>query len=212
MPTNCTVCSQLYLHKSGLSRHVKSHQQQQLSTCGQCGKTFNRADNLAKHLKHCTGHNQPPPQQQQQTAAPPPPPPKFTIDHQYSSMGVAMERYNINMQETQHLVHLSTALHLLPTMTQGGGSERCHTTTSYPNFGNDCCVCSRYRTTCRRRNRQLVNFIEVFELNGSRWVFSNFQWLQLTLWQLDPLPGSAFIPGPRWIQVRRAVVNVAGTE
>ena len=31
----------------------------------------------------------------------------------------AVERYNINMQETQHLVHLSTALHLLLlTMTQ----------------------------------------------------------------------------------------------
>ena len=29
-----------------------------------------------------------------------------------------MERYSINMQETQQLDHLSTALHLLPTMTQ----------------------------------------------------------------------------------------------
>ena len=60
-------------------------------------------------------------------------------------------------------------------------------------------------------NRQLLNFIEVFELNGSGWVFSNFQSLQLTLWQLDPLRGIAFIPLPRWIQTRRAVVNVAGT-
>ena len=60
-------------------------------------------------------------------------------------------------------------------------------------------------------NRQVLNFIEVFELNGSGWVFYNFQSLQLTLWQLDPLQGSAFIPLPRWIQVRRAVVNVAVT-
>ena len=59
--------------------------------------------------------------------------------------------------------------------------------------------------------RQILNFIEVFELNGSGWVFSNFQNLQLTLWQLDPLRGRAFIPLPRWIQTRRAVVNVAGT-
>ena len=49
-------------------------------------------------------------------------------------------------------------------------------------------------------NRQLLNF----QLNGSRWVFSHFQDLQLTLWQLDPLP--------RWIQKRREVVNVAGTD
>ena len=60
-------------------------------------------------------------------------------------------------------------------------------------------------------NRQLLNFIEVFELNGSRWVSSNYQILQLTLWQLDPLRGNAFIPLPRWIQARKAVVNGAGT-
>ena len=60
-------------------------------------------------------------------------------------------------------------------------------------------------------NRQLLNFIEVFELNGSRWVFSHFQDLQLTIWQLDSLRGSAYIPLPRWIHRRRAVVNAADT-
>ena len=150
--TNCTVCGQLYLHKSGLSRHMQSHQQQQPSTCGQCGKTFNHVDNLGKHPRHCTGHKQQLPPPQQQTAAPSSP--KFTIHHQYSSMGGAVECYNIDVQETQHLVQLSTTL--LPTMKQFHtkhnipcGSERCHTTTSYPNFGNDCCVCSIYRTTTR---------------------------------------------------------------
>ena len=60
-------------------------------------------------------------------------------------------------------------------------------------------------------DRQLLNFIEVFELNGSGWVFSHFQDLQLTFWQLDPLRGSTYIPLPRWIQTRRAVINVTGT-
>ena len=60
-------------------------------------------------------------------------------------------------------------------------------------------------------NRQLLNFIEVFELNGTGWVYSHFQDLQLTLWKLDPLRGSAYIPLPRWIQTKGAVVNVAGT-
>ena len=55
-------------------------------------------------------------------------------------------------------------------------------------------------------NRQLL-----FELNVSGWVFSHFQDLQLTLWQLDPLRDSAYIPLPRWIQTKRAVVNVVGT-
>ena len=61
--------------------------------------------------------------------------------HRQPSMGDAVERYNM-IQETQYLDHLSTALHL---------SERCHTTTNYLNIGNDCCVCSRYCTTSRRR-------------------------------------------------------------
>ena len=60
-------------------------------------------------------------------------------------------------------------------------------------------------------SRLLLNFIEVFALNGSGWVFSHFQDLQLTLWQLDTLRGSAYIPLPRWIQTRRAVADVAGT-
>ena len=60
-------------------------------------------------------------------------------------------------------------------------------------------------------NRQLLNFIEDYEQNGSGWVFSNFLSLRLTLWYLDPLRVSAFVPLPEWIQTRGAVVNVTGT-
>ena len=122
---NCIVCGRLYLHMSGMSRHMKSHQKQQpSSTCGQCGKIFSRSDNLAKHLRHCTGHSPPPqqpPQQQQQQQhqhASTQPPPELSVHHQYTSMGGALERYSINMLGTQHLTHYSTVLHLLPTMTQ----------------------------------------------------------------------------------------------
>ena len=60
-------------------------------------------------------------------------------------------------------------------------------------------------------NRQLVNLVEVYEHNGSGWVFSKFASLQVTLWHLDPLRASAFVPLPRWIQEKRAVTNVIGT-
>ena len=60
-------------------------------------------------------------------------------------------------------------------------------------------------------NRQLLNYIELFELNGSGWVFSHFESFQFTLWQLVPLRGSEYIPLPLWIQTKRAVVNVSGT-
>ena len=56
-------------------------------------------------------------------------------------------------------------------------------------------------------NRQLMNFIEVYELNGSGYVFSHFQSLKLTLWYLDPLRASAFVPLPRWNRDKKAVVN-----
>ena len=59
--------------------------------------------------------------------------------------------------------------------------------------------------------RQLLNFMEVYEHNGSGWVFSNFASLQLTLWHLDPLRASAFVSLPQWIRENKAVVNVTGT-
>ena len=60
-------------------------------------------------------------------------------------------------------------------------------------------------------DRQLLNFIEVYEHNGSGWVCSNFASLLLTLWHLGHLRASAFVPLPRWIQAKRAGVNVTGT-
>ena len=43
--------------------------------------------------------------------------------------------------------------------------------------------------------------------------YSQILLLQLTLWHLPPLPlrARAFVPLPRWIQAKRAVVNVTGT-
>ena len=120
---NCTVCGRLYLHQRSLTRHMKMHNQSQpASTCGQCGKVCNRKDNILKHLQHCTGHSPPSQQQQQEqqqqqqhtTASPPPP--TFTIYHRNTSMGGAVKRFNIDMQETQNLDHLSPAFLLLPTM------------------------------------------------------------------------------------------------
>ena len=219
---NCTVRGRLYLHHRGLVRHMQMHNQEQpASTCGQCEKTFNRPDKLSKHLRHCTCHRPPPPQlpqQQQHTIAPP--------------QGDAVERYNIDMQEKQHLDHLSPALHLLlPTMKTFQAKHCAYkfqvaipivyhkvvdpSVVTQPPVTLTSEMIAVYAADAAPPlddvNRQLLNFIDVFELNGSGWVFSHFQDPQLTLWQLDPLRGSAYMPLPRWIQTRRAVVNVAGT-
>ena len=60
-------------------------------------------------------------------------------------------------------------------------------------------------------NRQLLNFIEVYEHNGSGSGFSKFVSLHLSLWHIDPLRASAFVSLPNWIQTRRDVVNIRGT-
>ena len=57
----------------------------------------------------------------------------------------------------------------------------------------------------------LLELIEVYEHSGSGWVFSSFVSLQLTLWHLDPLRASAFVPLPKWIKDKHAVTNIVGT-
>ena len=160
------------------------------------------------------------------------PPPTFTINHRYTSMGGAVKRYNIDNQETQHLDYLSPTLYLLlPTMKSFQDKHRAYkfqvAITIVCHKAVDPSVVIQPPVTLTSEmiavyaadsappldnlNQQQLNFLELFELNGSGWVFSHFQDLQLTLWQLDPLRGSAYIPLPRWIQTRRAVVIVVGT-
>ena len=60
-------------------------------------------------------------------------------------------------------------------------------------------------------SRSLLELLEVYEQNGSGWVFSNFVSVKLTLWHLDPLRASAIVPLPKWIRDKRAVTNVVCT-
>ena len=104
-----------------------------------------------------------------------------------------MKRFNIDMQETQHLDHLSPGLHLLlPTMKNFQTKHAYKfqiAITSVCHKGLDPSVVTQPPVTLTSEmiavyaadaaplddvNRQLLNFIEVFELNGSRWVFSHF--------------------------------------
>ena len=189
----CTVCGRIYLHKSGLSRHMRMHKEEQpVSTCDRCGKVFDRKDNIRNHLQHCTDHRPPqlPQQPQQHTTAPPA---TFTISHHYTSMGGAVKRFNIDMQETQHLDHLSPALHLLlPSMKtfqikhhaykfQVAITIVCHkavdpsAVTQPPvTLTSDCCVC-RCCTTTRRRQLAATKFRTGIRIERTGWVFPHFQ-------------------------------------
>ena len=57
--------------------------------------------------------------------------------------------------------------------------------------------------------RQLLNLVETYEHNGSGWVFSHFASLKLTLWHLDPLRASAFVPLPARIRDKKKLLPIS---
>ena len=162
---------------------------------------------MLKHLQHCIGHRpQQLPQQQQHK---PVPSPTFTISHQYSSLGGAVKRYNIDMQETQHLNHLSPTLRLpLPTMKTFRTKHHAYkfqvAITIVCHKEVDPSVVTQPPVNLTSEMIAVYAGIRIERIGVGKD-------LQLTLWQLDPLRGSAYIPLPRWIQTRRAVVNATGT-
>ena len=58
---------------------------------------------------------------------------------------------------------------------------------------------------------QLLNYIDIYERNGSGWVISRIEALDITLWQLDPLRASSYHRLPAWIINKHAVTNVRNT-
>ena len=220
---NCTVCDRLYLYKTGLISHMKlDNQNQPASTYGQCGKMFNRKDNLLKHLRLCIGRRPPPPQQQPQHQQH-----QQHIQlhhHQRSPSIINTHQWEVLWPVTASICRrhsISTTYHQLstpppstnedlsrkntvPTSSRFSITIVCHkvvdpNVVTQPPVTLNSEIIAVYAAVAAPPlddvNRELQkNFIEVFELKGSGWVFSHFQDLQLTLWQLDPLRGSAHIP------------------
>ena len=49
----CTICDNLFDHKSRMLKHMKQHQKTDRQTCMSCNAVFRRADQFAKHAKTC---------------------------------------------------------------------------------------------------------------------------------------------------------------
>ena len=219
---SCDQCGYTYIHCRNLDRHVsRNHTAHPAFSCTQCEKSFARSYNLEMHTHTCTG-----PVVVQPTTAPAVKrrcisgvTPEFVVRKTHGLLGDALELFAVNMNGAMHMSALQKAV---PVM---GKFHREHCVYKF-QIAVDLAVITEPPVTLASEmiavyadtvppledvNRQLVNLVEVYEHNGSGWVFSKFASLQVTLWHLDPLRAIAFVPIPRWIQEKSAVTNVIGT-
>ena len=155
----------------------------------------------------------------------------FTVQRKRKALGGAVEVHSVDMNEANQLVALENAVVALgPTMT---AFQQTYNAYKYqiainivfhkavdPAVITDPPVALRstmvavYAADASQLEEtaaHLLELVEVYEHNGSGWVFSNFVSMELTLWHLGPLRASAFVPLPKWIRDKRAVTNVIGT-
>ena len=60
--------------------------------------------------------------------------------------------------------------------------------------------------------KQLLNYMDIFEKNGSGWVLSHLKALDTSVWQLDPLRASSHHSLPQWVINKRAVRNIQNKD
>ena len=202
------------MYRYGLDRHVtRNHIDHPAFDCNQCDRSFARSGNLEKHKRICTDGQvavvAPSAKNRRVGVAT-----KFKLQKTRKSLGGAVEQFTVNMKEANHLSALKKDIAVFtPVMTTFQQEHRAYkfqiaVTVVFhkavdPAVGTQppvtltsemVAVYSDAFSPLKNVYRQLLNFIEVYEHYGSGWVFSNFASLQLTLWHLDPLRASVFVP------------------
>ena len=202
-----------------------------------CGKACTRSVNLEMHMRTCAGAAVSSTPSHRGGAASSSSTPAhrggaaLTVLRRRIAFGGAAEVHSVDMRDRDQLAALGDAvLSLEPTMT---AYRRRHQATKfqvavYVMFRKavDPTVVTQPPVTLRttmaavfpdgspqlvETATHLLELIEVYEHHGSGWVFSSFASLQLTLWHLDPLRESAFVPLPKWIKDKHTVTNIVGT-
>ena len=211
------------MYRRSLDRHVtRNHTDYPVFDYDQCGKSFARSGNLEKHKRTCTGDAvvavavpvATPAAKKRRIGT------EFKLQKTHKSLGGAVEQFTVNMEDARHLSTLKEAIAVFtPVMTKYQQAHHAYkfqiavlvvfhkaidpaVVTQQPVTltAEMVAVYSNASPPLEDVNRQLLNFIEVYEHNGSGWVFSNFASLQITLWHLDPFRASAFVPLPQWIR------------
>ena len=202
----CSHCGRWYRHEKNLERHVRSsHTSQPPSRCDQCGKSFSRADNLQRHMRNSTGRGVATAVAAATTVPAPAAVPRsrlqFTLQHTRRGLRGDVEQFTVNMKEAKRLSTLKKLIAVFkPAMVKFQQEHLAYKFQVVVSivFHNavDPAVVTQPPVVLTSEmvvvyadaapplndvNRQLLNFIEVYEQNGSGWVFSNFASLQLDL-------------------------------
>ena len=185
-----------------LKIHVRSsHTRQPFYSCDRCGRSFNRADNLQTYMRNCTGRGVALP-----TVAVPaakkrcidvaPEILQFKLQKTREALEGSVQQFTVNMKEARILSTLEKAIAVFkPVMLdfqqkhnaykfQIGVSIVFHKAVDPAVVTGPPVTLTSEMVAVYALNdvtRQLLNFIEVYEHNGSGWVFSNFASLQLSL-------------------------------
>ena len=223
----CDQCGYLFTERRSLDRHgARNHTDNPVFNCVQCGKSYSRSGNLEMHKRTCIGPIVAPAPKRRRTASAVP---EFTVPRKKRTLGGTSEMYEVDMKQSDNLSALQAAVTSFhPSMST---YQRDHSAYKFQmavdvNFHKavDPTVITQPAVTLTSEmvavygapplediNRQLSNLVEIYEHNGSGWVFSHFASLQLTLWHLDPLRASDFVPLPAWISDKKATTNIIGT-
>ena len=230
----CYQCDGNFSKRCHLDRHIRQIHGSQSFNCTLCGKACTRSINLEMHMRTCTGAAVAAvssTQAHRGGTASSTPARSFTVCRRRRALGGAVEFHSVNMNAANQLVALEDAvLSLESTMT---AYHRRHQAYKFQvavdvmfHKAVDTTVVTQPPVTLRatmaavypvdvpqlvETAAHLLELIEVYEHNGSGWVFSNFVSLELSLWHLDPLRASAFVPLPKWIRDKHAVTNIVGT-
>ena len=209
----------------------RNHTDNPILDCNQCGKSYARPGSLELHKRTCVGGRESvvaPAAKRRRTGDVAQ---EFEVRRTRKSLGGVVEQFTIDTKEAKHLSALKKAVVVFkPVMAKFHPDHQAYkfqvTVDVVFHKAVDPAIITQPPVTLTSEmvavysdgvppledvNHQLVNFIEVYKLNGSGWVLSHFAALKLTLWHLDPLRASAFVILPHWIRDKKAVVNVTGT-
>ena len=190
----CHYCDSDFSRREHLGRHIRSvHTTVPAFYCTWCGKGGTRSVNLEMHMRTCTGaaiaavfstpaHRGGAASTPAHRAGA-----AFAVRRRRRALGVDVEMHTVDMslettmatyQRRHRAYKFQVAVDVMfhkavdpAVITQPPVTLRCEMAAVYPN-GSPQLV---------ETARQLLELVEVYEHNGSGWVFSNFVSIQLTL-------------------------------